>query len=476
MSIKKNAAALVICRVSADCINLLFFVLISRAFGPAGIGTYAYAFAVTTFVYAVGCLGVEDFGLREYARMDPARRPQFMAELLGTQAVMVALALIGLAVYLLLTAPSQAVLIVVLNLGAYQIGSSIAGTLFVPAMGQQRMLGPALSEPVCRALAMLIASLSIWLAHASLAQSLMGYPIGGVLYVLLAAGSARRHGSSLRVDLSRPAIARIAGILAAFSGIEILAQLLARVGVIALTLLRGPAAAGFYATGMKLVEVALRPLNFTGIAAYPRLSLAYRQDRAVFLSTSDGLLWLMLLTAGALAWGLYFVAPPLLVPVLGVRYAGAEPVVRLIALIAALQACDTILGRLLFAADRHHARALVMAIGAALAVILNLVMIRKFGVNGAIFATTIAYALMNLLYLVILRRPLTGSGWMRVLLTLALSLLGGIAGASIAYTQHLGVWMQAAFSAAIFALIVGAGYWYAQRTPLDARSVRAQHS
>ncbi|HTT04846.1 MAG TPA: polysaccharide biosynthesis C-terminal domain-containing protein [Steroidobacteraceae bacterium] len=476
MSIRKNAAALVICRVSGDGLNLLFFVLISRAFGPDGIGTYAYGYAVTTFVYAVGCLGVEDFGLREYARMDPARRAHFMAELLGTQAVMVALALIGLAIYLLLTAPSQPVLMVVLSLGAYQIGSSIAGTLFVPAMGQQLMLGPAAAEPLCRALAMVIASLAIWLAHASLAQSLMGYPIAGVLNILLAAGSARRHGGALRVDLSRPAIARIAGILAAFSGIEILVQLLARVGVIALTLLRGPAAAGFYATGLKLVEVALRPLNFTGIAAYPRLSLAYRQDRTLFLRTSEGLLWLMLLAAGGLAWVLYYVAPWLLVPLLGVRYAGAEPVVRLISLIAALQACETILGRLMFAADRHHARALTMAIAAAAAVILNLVMIRKFGVDGAIFATAIAYGLMNLLYVAVLRRPLIGSGMVRVLWTLAVSLLGGIAGASITYAQHLAVWMQAATSAATFALIVGAGYWYAQRAPLDARSVRTQHS
>jgi len=196
----------------------------------------------------------------------------------------------------------------------------------------------------------------------------------------------------------------------------------------------------------------------------------------VFLRTSEGLLWLMLLTAGSLAWGLYYVAPQLLVPVLGVRYAGAEPVVRLIALIAALEACDVILGRLMFAADRHHARALIMAIAAASAVILNLLMIRKFGVNGAIFATAIAYGLMNLLNVAALRRPMIGSGWARVLWTLAGSLLGGLAVASIAYAQHLGVWVQAAGSAAIFALIAGAGYWYAQRTPLDARSVQAQHS
>ena len=476
MSIKRNAVSLLVCRLSGDSLNLLFFILISRAFGPTGIGIYSYAFAVSTLFYAVGCLGIEEYGLREYARMDASGRRQFMAELMGTQTLMVAAAVLGLTVYLLATRPSLPELSVMLSLAAYQIGSAIAGTLFVPAMGQQHMLGPALADVLSRALAMAVAVVAIFVEHATLAQSLLGWPVATVLYLILAAASARRHGGTQRVLLSRSAVQRITRTLVSFAGIEVLFQLLSRIGVIALRLLRGAAVAGLYAPGLKLIEVALRPAYFIGIAAYPRLSQQFRQDPARFRHISDALLWLMLLTAGALAWALYFVAPLLLVPVLGARYAAAEPVVRIMATIALMQACEAILGRLLYAADLQVARAVTVTLGAVVAVILNLALIPKFGVDGAVIGTALAYALINVFYVLALRRPLRGAGLLRVCVTLVIGVGGGVAAASLLSMQHVSPWAQAAGSAMAFGLIAAASYWHSQRTPAPGRAARTQES
>ncbi|HWG75611.1 MAG TPA: polysaccharide biosynthesis C-terminal domain-containing protein [Steroidobacteraceae bacterium] len=474
MSIRRNAVSLLICRLSGDSLNLLFFILISRAFGPAGIGIYAYGFAVGTLFYALGCLGIEEYGLREYARMDASGRRQFMAELMGTQTLMVAAALLGLTLYLLATRPAPPVLFVVLSLTAYQIGSAIASTLFVPAMGQQFMLGPALADVLCRALAMLIAVVAIFFKHATLAQSLLGWPVATVLYLALAVASARRHGGTLRVLLSRPAVQRIAGTLFSFAGIEVLSQLLSRIGVIALTLLRGAAVVGFYATGLKLVEVALRPLYFIGVAAYPRLSQQFQQDPVRFQRISNALLWLMVLTAGALAWALYYVAPLLLVPVLGARYAGGEPVIRLVAAIALMQACEAILGRLLYAADLQVARSAIVALGAVASVTLNLALIPTLGVNGAVIGTALAFALINLFYVRSLRRPLLGCGLIRTCVTLVIGVGASLVVASLPYTRHLPPWAQAVVTAIVFCLIVAGSYWRSQRAAAPNRAARTQ--
>jgi O-antigen/teichoic acid export membrane protein len=83
------------CRVIGDFLNLLLFDLISRQFGPGGVGAYSYGFTVTRFVFIINCLGIEESGLREYAHMEPTRQTPFVSELLGAQLLMIAIAVSG---------------------------------------------------------------------------------------------------------------------------------------------------------------------------------------------------------------------------------------------------------------------------------------------------------------------------------------------------------------------------------------------
>ena len=463
LNITRNAFWLLICRVGGDALNLALFVLISRVFGPAGLGLYSYGFAVTTFALVVSCLGIEEYGLREYARMDVERRPQFMSELLGTQLLMVIAAVVGLLLYALLTSPPKATLVVFLCLGTYQIATAVSQTLFLPAMGQQQMMGPAAADVLCRGLAIASAIAAISFGTAELPRALFGYPLAAILLLVMSARSAVRHGGTLRIVVSRAALARISRVLVSFAGIEVFVQLFSRVAVIALTLMRGAAAAGLYATGLKIIEMGLMPLNFIGIAAYPTLSQTFRHDRPAFRRASAHLLWSMLLICAALAWALYFIAPVLMVPVLGSRYAAARPVVQTMTVLAVMQCCELVLGRLLFAADLQVVRAVFISVGATAAVVLNIVLIPRFGVNGAIYATAAAYAGINVLCALALRGPIAGSELGRVLATLGLSLLAAATCVIVGASQHLSILIQAVGSGLAFALALAAGYGINQR-------------
>jgi O-antigen/teichoic acid export membrane protein len=470
LSITRNAFWLLTCRLGGDVLNLGLFVLISRVFGPAGLGLYSYGFAVTTFAYVVSCLGIEEYGLREYARMDVGQRPQFMKELLGTQLLMAVAAVIGLTIYVLLTSPSSSTLIVFVCLATYQIATAVSQTLFLPAMGQHRMIGPAVADLVCRALAIGSAIVTISGGSAQLPRALVGYPLAAAVLLVIGARSALRHGGSLGIAISRPALGRISRVLVSFAGVEVFVQLFSRVAVIALTLMRGATAAGLYATGLKVIELGLMPLNFIGIAAYPRLSQTFRHDRVAFQNTSRHLLWSMILIGGALAWGLYFAAPPLLVPVLGDRYGPARPVVRVMTVLAVMQCCELVLGRLLYAVDLQTRRALFITFGAAVAVALNVALVPRFGVDGAIYATAAAYAVINIMCGLALRRSIASSELGRVLATLSLILVAGAACVIVGKSQHLSLWMQAVAAAVASALAVAAGYILSERASANMRS------
>jgi O-antigen/teichoic acid export membrane protein len=461
VSTTRNAIWLTACRLTGDVLNLLLFVLISRRFGPAGAGAYSYGFAVATFAFVIGCLGIEEYGLRQYARMDDHERPAFFGELLGTQMLMVALAVIAIAIYLLLTQPSNATLLMVCALTVYQITAAVAATLFIPAMAAQRMMWPALAELTARAVAFSVAGYAIGVSHAPLAQALLGYPVAALIWLTVAIRSTRKFAPLLRLSISSAGARRIAGILWSFALLEIFAQLFARIGVIVLSLNVSDAAAGIFATGLRLIEVALMPLSFLGVAAYPRLSRLYSTAPPEFRKSAGELMWLMLLGGGVAAWGLFFVAPSLLVPVLGQRFAGAEPFIQTMAVFALVQAIEVCLGRILLCADRQIANAVFVACGAILSLVLNLLWVPRYGVSGAIYAGAAAYALIDIFCILALWRPLTGPVLLRMFLTLAAAVTLGAGLSALLALYDFSVWLQAIAAAA--ALVVFGGIAFRHR-------------
>jgi O-antigen/teichoic acid export membrane protein len=460
LSTTRNAAWLTGCRLTGDVLNLLLFVLISRRFGPAGAGAYSYGFAVATFAFVIGCLGIEEYGLRQYARIDDRQRPVFLGELLGSQLLMVAVAVVALTLYLALTGPSQATLITVCVLGVYQITAALVATLFIPAMAAQRMLWPALAELAARAVAFSVAGYAIGIAHAPLAQALLGYPLAAVFWLIIALVSIRRFAPLLRISFTWAGTRRIVAVLWSFALLEIFAQLFARIGVISLSLLVSDAAAGVFATGLRLIEVALMPLSFLGVAYYPRLSQLFATNLPQFRRSAADLMWLMLLGGGLAAWGLYFVAPPLLSPVLGQRFAGAEPVIQVMAAFALVQAVEVCLGRILLCADRQIANAAFVAGGAILSVILNVLWVPRIGINGAIFAGVLAYVAIDIFGIGALRQALTGAALWRMFAPFgaAVALAAGLA--ALLARLEVSVWLQAPVSAAAFLAIGAIAYRY----------------
>jgi O-antigen/teichoic acid export membrane protein len=179
-------------------------------------------------------------------------------------------------------------------------------------------------------------------------------------------------------------------------------QLFTRIGVIALALLASEAAAGVYATGLKLVETLLMPIAYLCVAAYPRLSQSYARE-SDFASVSRGVLRLGIALTAAAAVGLYFVAPPLLVPVFGGGFEGAEPLIAAMAALAAVQGVELVLGRLLRAGHRQIVRAASLCAGAVACVVATVAATPRYGAYGALFVAVSAYALVCALYALNLR-------------------------------------------------------------------------
>ena len=393
----RNAFVLLACRVGADLLNFLLFLIVSRRFGPEGTGEYGYAFALAGLIYYAATLGIDDYGVREYNYRVPERRPSLIADLLGAQvciALIVILILIG---YLQVTQPSADTLVIIASMTLYQLGAAFSATLFVPAMAEQQMMPPAFINLLGRGSAFVVTGFLIWVFDMSLRQASLAFAGGGLLMFALALRSAASFNVQLRPNLSTRVVLEGTKALWSFAAVGLLGQLLNRIGVIALSLQIGQAAAGIYTTGLKLVEVACLPLVFLGVAAYPRLCQAYASSTAFHKLTRQAVAVGVLL-ATVLAVAMYFAVPPLLVPVLGQRFAGTEAVIATMAAIVLAQGIEIVLGRLMLAANLNVSRALRITLGTIICVVLTVAFTPAFGIEAAIGALVVSYLLVDVMY------------------------------------------------------------------------------
>jgi len=393
----RNAFALLACRIGADGLNFLLFLVVSRRFGPEGMGEYGYAFALAGLVYYAATLGIDEYGVREYARLPSDRRPTLISNLLGAQLCIAVVVLMVLLGYLAITQPTSTTLLIVVSMTIYQVGAAFSATLFVPAMAEQHMLPPAFINLLGRGSAFVVTGLLIWVFDLSLHAASIAFACGGLLMLVLALRSAASFKARLSPNLSRRNVLEGTRMLWSFAAVGLLGQLLNRIGVIALSLQIGEAAAGIYTTGLKLVEVACLPLVFIGVAAYPRLCHAFADSRGFQRLARQGLA-IGIALAAILALAMYLLVPPLLVPVLGERFAGSETIIALMAAIVLAQGIEIVLGRLMLAANLNVARAVRITVGTIVCVLLTVGFTPVFGIGATIAALVVSYLLVDLLY------------------------------------------------------------------------------
>jgi O-antigen/teichoic acid export membrane protein len=388
-----NAGWLMVARASGDLLSFIVFLAIARRFGPDGSGAYIYAFAVANLVATLANPGLSDLAMRDLAQLPPGRRGSYLRTLLTFQALLAGLALGGLAVFLALSPAPLASLVIVSSLTVYLTGFTVGRTVLAPAFAREAMRWPAVLELACRGIAMLGALAGLFLLDLGLAWLLLGFPLAGLVYL----------GCALvvlpRADLATAAapgqLRALAHAAWPVAAAELILQLYLRVDLILLSLLLGDAAAGIYATGVKLVEVGTTPVLFLALAALPRLSAGFTTAERGALELAQTLLNAVLVLGGLLAIGLLYVVPLLLVPLLGDRFAPSAALMPWMAMIVLAFSYEIVVVRVLLACQRQIAYFRAIALATIVKAAAIYLLVPPFGAAGAAAAALLALLLLD---------------------------------------------------------------------------------
>jgi O-antigen/teichoic acid export membrane protein len=451
MRVFRNAFWLTTGRVTGDVASFALFVAISRSFGPATSGEYSFAFALASFLAFLACAGFDECGTSLYARAtDETARRRLWADILTTQCVQLLCAVLCFALFVALTGGLRARPSVIVELSVLLTCQYLARTFFIPSMASQSMKAPALADFACRFGAIAFALASIWTGQRSLPALLVGFPAAGVLLVVLAVRNAAAHGVSFRLHGDLKRIAQTLRSTSTFTGCELLGQFYARTDFLLIAFLLGNADVGLYATNMKFVEYGVLPLFLLGIAAYPSLTRAAAFDPAAFRGSVRELARLMFFLAGWLAVGLFCLVPLLITPIFGAPFAPAADILPWFAGLALLKGGEGTIYRVAYAVRRPSIYLIAMLVGTGLTIALNLVLIPRLGLVGAVIAAMASVGVVILICAVQLRSSIAPTLLIGTLVRLAVALAA--TGAVLFAIERLNVapWLTALAACSVY--------------------------
>ena len=455
----RNTGWLTGSQLAGDFISFVFFILLSRSFGPEGVGVYAFGVAVATVGRTIVSLGVNDFGVRELTSQESDGAVDVVGRILGAQCWLLAVYTAGCTLFLIIAGVSKETLTVTGLLATYHLSVGLSRSLFLPAFAERRMAVPALLNAGSRILAILVGIGIILLGGDNLASVLFGFPVFGTLLLVAALSLGLRDLGRIRLGLGLSSVFSVAKRAWPFAAGDVVSRLHLRADVLMLSLIAGSAATGIYAAGLKFVEVSMMVVALFSLALYPRLTELAESDAAGFEIAVTTIVKGGFVACVILGWGIFVFVPDLIPLFFGAEFRDTEWVVKLLALLVPVKGLVILGDRLMLAAGQEVRKLHFQTIATGLNVVFNGVLIPVLVVEGAIIASVVSITVNASLLVRYLRRYSSQSLMWRMMKEISPLLTAGLLAAAIGVSLGIGdTWAAFAFIASFLGTAVFTGF------------------
>ena len=155
----------------------------------------------------------------------------------------------------------------------------------------------------------------------------------------------------------------------------------------------GTAAVGIYAVAYKFTySFQFLPMALVA-ALYPRMSSLVGKDNAGLQRLFDDAIWYLAVLAVPISFGLFAVAPDA-VALAGEGYEGAVPILQVLIFVLIPIFLDFPVGSLLNAAGRQGTKTTIMGITMLINILLNALLIPRYGVMGAAYSAIASFTFL----------------------------------------------------------------------------------
>jgi len=372
-------------------LGLLVGVLVARYLGPEGYGQLSFAGSYIMIFSAIALFGLESIVVRELVKHPEAERAILGTTCLIRSAAGLLSYLLAIAVLLVLRPDDRTALLLVALLGSSLLVQAVETS---DLWFQSRVLSRY--TVICRSIAFIISSgikVLLVLSGASLAAIAAATAVEALLAALLLVLAHTRYSNAgiltWRWDSDWFRRLLTGSVPMVLSGVVLMVYL--RIDQVMLGALASQAEVGLYAAAVRISEVWYFVPSAIVSSVFPGLVALRSTDPEQFERKLQQLYNLLAFLGYAVALPVTFIAPWLVRLLFGSAYQSAAPLLAVL-IWAGLFANLTVVRNAHFIAlDWGRSLLWATSLGATANVLLNLLLIPRYGALGAAIATCLSY-------------------------------------------------------------------------------------
>jgi O-antigen/teichoic acid export membrane protein len=398
--VAQNTFAQVVARAVTVLASVAVIPVLTRYLGPALFGEYALVIALNAIL-----LSVTDLGIQTIATRDASQAPD-KTGLLASQAVIIrtlgTIVLAGVAVFILaLSGYPQpvklgfAIMALTVLINALQTGFAVIlqSTMKLYLLSLSEVVGRLTSTGLT--FAIIVIAVRLDMSRVAALQDIFWALVLGSVISLMVCALLVRQRAVLRVGF-RPAIAwRMLRDALPLGAVTVASLLLYRADTVLLSVLRNAHDVGIYNLSYRFLDLLLAVPGLFMASVFPLLS-ANAGDLAGFRRIWQKALDALALAGVPLAFGTFLTAPHLIRILGGEQFAASVVPLQILSFVVLLSYLDFAFPHALIIANRQRMILLILAIGLALNIGLNLVFIPRASYIAAATISVVS-ELVNLL-------------------------------------------------------------------------------
>ena len=380
-------------------------ITLARSLGSAQYGVYVFAFSLLSFLVLICKLGFPDLTVRETSRLRAVGRNRALSSFLHFQRR----AIFVLSATILIT--TFAIIYVFLrphytNWAVFAIGLPLPFIFSLIAYNQAIMRGSGaivrgqLAHQLIRpAIFLLLISVTLFIGKDLSASSVMALHVGAsvLVYFWTLIETRKYIPDTTPVPVSRARMLQWSKSAAVFAGVSVARVINTKFDIIALGLLMSYSLVGSYAVAAQIATACAAMTFVTSSVVMPSLSsLSVTRDKERLEQLCIQSSQISLLSISILWVVMFFFGKDILTLVFGGEYAIASETLLILLTGQAISAFFGPVGDLMNMRGHEKSTFMVTLSASGINIVLNLVLIPLFGIEGAALATILAMSFWNI--------------------------------------------------------------------------------
>lgn len=391
--IAKNAAWIIVCKSIQAVLGLAITMLTARLYGPESYGVISYAASLTTFLTPVAQLGFTSTLVGEIVA-NPSDEGEILGSATLSSLISGALCIFGIFMFTCLTLPDEPTTILVCAL--YSLSLLTQSIELVQYWFQAKLL----SKYVAVLTLIAYAAISVYqLIVLMTGRSVVWYAVSkGIEYAIIAAGLLmiyrRLGGGRLTASIKRCRRMLKRSGFYLLSGLMVM--MLGQTDRVMIVTMLGETAVGLYSAAV--VCANLTEFGFLAIidSFRPVILTARQRDMEEFETLMTQLYSMVIYLALLQSVFITILADPIIRVMYGAAYEASAETLRLLVWYTAFSYIGSVRLIWIYAEGKQHLLCLMNLLGALVNILLNWLLIPRWGIGGAAFASLITQFFTNI--------------------------------------------------------------------------------